>query len=344
MIEVTRLNGEVFVINADLIETVEARPDTVLFLVNGRRYVVRESVSDVVGRVVAFRRSLNVPRGRGTDRRARCRRKEGAAVDLATLIGLLLAVILVIGGIVVGGEPGAFVNFPSLLVTVGGTFGATIMANPMERIRGVGKVLRRAFFAESPDLIGLVQTLVSFAEKARREGLLALEDDTSELDDQFLRKSIQLVVDGTDPELVKGILDTEIGLLEDRHAAGKQMFDTMAELAPAFGMLGTLIGLIQMLRNLSDPDALGPGMAVALITTFYGSFLANVICIPVSRKLAVRSAEEVLSRELMVEGVLAIQAGENPRIVEEKLKVFLPPQLRDVLDEEKNRDGKGEER
>ncbi|QVL35466.1 motility protein A [Aminirod propionatiphilus] len=265
-------------------------------------------------------------------------------MDLATLIGLLLAVILVIGGIVVGGEPGAFVNFPSLLVTVGGTFGATIMANPMERIRGVGKVLRRAFFAESPDLIGLVQTLVSFAEKARREGLLALEDDTSELDDQFLRKSIQLVVDGTDPELVKGILDTEIGLLEDRHAAGKQMFDTMAELAPAFGMLGTLIGLIQMLRNLSDPDALGPGMAVALITTFYGSFLANVICIPVSRKLAVRSAEEVLSRELMVEGVLAIQAGENPRIVEEKLKVFLPPQLRDVLDEEKNRDGKGEER
>lgn len=258
-------------------------------------------------------------------------------MDLASLIGLLLALILVIGGIVVGGEPGAFINFPSLLVTIGGTFGATIMANPMERIRGVGRVLKRVFINESPDLIGLVQTLVSFAEKARREGLLALEDDTSELDDEFLRKSIQLVVDGTDPELVKGILDTEIGLLEERHSASKQMFDIMAELAPAFGMLGTLIGLIQMLRNLSDPDALGPGMAVALITTFYGSFMANVFCIPISRKLAVRSSEEVLSRELMVEGVLAIQAGENPRIVEEKLKVFLPPQLRDVLDEEKKR-------
>lgn len=258
-------------------------------------------------------------------------------MDLASLIGLLLALILVIGGIVVGGEPGAFINFPSLLVTVGGTFGATIMSNPMERIRGVGRVLKRAFINESPDLIGLVQTLVSFAEKARREGLLALEDDTSELDDEFLRKSIQLVVDGTDPELVKGILDTEIGLLEERHSASKQMFDTMAELAPAFGMLGTLIGLIQMLRNLSDPDALGPGMAVALITTFYGSFMANVFCIPISRKLSVRSSEEVLSRELMVEGVLAIQAGENPRIVEEKLKVFLPPPLRDVLDEEKKR-------
>lgn len=258
-------------------------------------------------------------------------------MDLASLIGLLLALILVIGGIVVGGEPGAFINFPSLLVTIGGTFGATIMANPIERIRGVGRVLKRVFINESPDLIGLVQTLVSFAEKARREGLLALEDDTSELDDEFMRKSIQLVVDGTDPELVKGILDTEIGLLEERHSASKQMFDIMAELAPAFGMLGTLIGLIQMLRNLSDPDALGPGMAVALITTFYGSFMANVFCIPISRKLAVRSAEEVLSRELMVEGVLAIQAGENPRIVEEKLKVFLPPQLRDVLDEEKKR-------
>lgn len=264
-------------------------------------------------------------------------------MDLATLIGLLLALILVIGGVVVGGEPGAFVNFPSLLITVGGTLGATIMANPVERIKGFAKVLKRAFVAESPDLIGLVQTLVSFAEKARREGLLALEDDAVELDDVFLRKSIQLVVDGTDPELVKGILDTEIGLLEDRHSSSKQMFDTMAELAPAFGMLGTLIGLIQMLRNLSDPDALGPGMAVALITTFYGSFMANVLCIPVARKLAVRSSEEVLSRELMVEGVLAIQAGENPRIVEEKLKVFLPPQLRDVLDEEKNSGKQAEE-
>jgi len=256
-------------------------------------------------------------------------------LDLATVLGLILAVVLVVGGIVTGGEPGAFVDIASVLITVGGTFGAVIMSNPMERIRDLGKILHKAFFAESPDLVELVQTLVSFAEKARREGLLALEEDAMQLEDGFLRKSIQLVVDGTDPELVKAILDAEIGILEERHVGNKQMFDTMAELAPAFGMLGTLIGLIQMLGHLEDPDALGPGMAVALITTFYGSVLANIFGIPISRKLSVRTSQEVLSRELMVEGVLAIQAGENPRIVEEKLKIFLPPKLRNELEAER---------
>ncbi|MDD2207073.1 MAG: motility protein A [Aminobacterium sp.] len=262
-------------------------------------------------------------------------------MDLATVIGLSVALILVIGGIVAGGEPMSFVNFPSLLITLGGTLGATIMANPVERIKNIGKILGRAFFSQSPDLVSLVQTIVSFAEKARREGLLALESDAAELDNEFLKKSIQLVVDGTDPELVKAILDTEIGVLEERHVANKSMFDTMAELAPAFGMLGTLIGLIAMLRNLDDPDALGPGMAVALITTFYGSFIANVFAIPVSRKLSTRSSEEVMARELMVEGVLAIQAGENPRIVEEKLKVFLPPLQREKLEEEEKQAREG---
>ncbi|MCF7935520.1 MAG: motility protein A [Synergistales bacterium] len=260
-------------------------------------------------------------------------------MDLATVIGISLAFILVVGGIVAGGDAGAFVNFPALLIVIGGSMGATIISNPLERILNIGKVVRRAFFASSPDLIGLVQTMVSFAEKARREGLLALEDDAAELDDVFLGKSIQLVVDGTDPELVKSILDTEIGLLEERHVQNKKIFDSLGELAPAFGMLGTLIGLIQMLRNLEDPDALGPGMAVALITTFYGSFLANAFAIPLARKLGARTSEEVLSRELMVEGVLAIQAGENPRIVEEKLKVFLPPVQRQVLEEQKNTGG-----
>lgn len=259
-------------------------------------------------------------------------------MDLATVIGLSLALILVIGGIIAGGDPGAFVDVTSLLITAGGTLGTVIMSNPIERFKDMGKVIKRAFFSSSPDLVGLVQTMVSFAEKARREGLLALEEDASQLEDDFLRKSIQLVVDGTDPELVKAILDTEIGLLEERHSQNKKMFDTMAELAPAFGMLGTLIGLILMLKNLDDPNALGPGMAVALITTFYGSFIANVIALPMSKKLGVRTAQEVLSRELMVEGVLSIQAGENPRIVEEKLKVFLPPVMRLLLEESKKKD------
>ncbi len=256
-------------------------------------------------------------------------------MDLATFVGFGLALILVIGGMFAGGDIGIFINVPSLLITGGGAIGVTIMANPMSRVKKAIGMVKKAFFSQDVDLIGLVRTMVSFAEKARREGLLALEEDVSKLEDEFLKKGIQLVVDGTDPELVKSILDTEIGLLESRHAENKAMFDTLGEMAPAFGMLGTLIGLIQMLKNLDDPDALGPGMAVALITTLYGSFIANVVAIPIAKKLSVRSSQEITARELVVEGVLAIQAGENPRIVEEKLKVFLPPELRRALEREK---------
>ena len=195
----------------------------------------------------------------------------------------------------------------------------------------MGGVLKSAFVSKEPNLLGMVQTIVSFAEKARREGLLALEADVSELDNEFMKKSIQLVVDGTDPELVKAILDTEIGVREDRHLSNKAILDSMAELAPAYGMIGTLIGLIAMLGNLQDVSALGPGMAVALITTMYGSMVANMFAGPLAKKLAARSAQQIVAMELMVEGILAIQAGENPRIVEEKLKVFLPPKLRGTL-------------
>ena len=252
-------------------------------------------------------------------------------MDLTTIIGLLAAWILVIGGMAAGGNIGAYVDFPSVLITGGGTFGAIIVSFPIDILRAVGGTIKTAFVSHDPDLLAMVQTIVSFAEKARREGLLALENDLAELSDEFLRKSIQLVVDGTDPELVKAILDTEIGILENRHAGNKAVFDTMAELAPAYGMIGTLIGLIAMLGDLEDVSKLGPGMAVALITTMYGSMLANMFAIPIAKKLAARSGKEIVSMELMVEGILAIQAGENPRIVEEKLKVFLPPKLRERL-------------
>jgi chemotaxis protein MotA len=256
-------------------------------------------------------------------------------VDLASIIGLSLSIIVVVWGMVMGGDIMAFYDLPSILIVLGGTFGATMLANPIERSKNFPRIIKHAFTSEQIDMIGLIQTLVSFAEKARREGLLALEEDASQLDDEFMRKSIQLVVDGTDPELVKSILDTEIGLLEERHGSNKGYLDSIAELGPAFGMLGTLIGLIQMLGNLSDPDALGPGMAVALVTTFYGSVLANMFAIPMGKKLVQSSSKEILCRELMVEGILSIQAGENPRIVEEKLKVFLPPKMRRLLDEGK---------
>ena len=256
-------------------------------------------------------------------------------MDLASIVGLSFSAIVVIWGMVLGGDVKAFWDAPSVLIVLGGTLGAAMLANPIERTKNLLNILKHAFVSEQIDMIGLIQTLVSFAEKARREGLLALEEDAGQLDDEFMRKSIQLVVDGTDPELVKSILDTEIGLLEERHSSNKGYIDSIAELGPAFGMLGTLIGLIQMLGNLSDPDALGPGMAVALITTFYGSLMANMFAIPMGKKLVQNSSREILCRELMVEGILSIQAGENPRIVEEKLKVFLSPKMRKLLDEGK---------
>ncbi|GHV33157.1 motility protein A [Synergistales bacterium] len=260
-------------------------------------------------------------------------------MDITTVVGVLMSWILVLAAMNAGGNIGAYYDFPSILITVGGTAGAVICSNPADILKSFGGVTKSAFVSNDPNLLGMVQTLVSFAEKARREGLLALEADVSELQDEFLRKSIQLVVDGTDPELVKAILDTEIGILESRHSSTKAIYDNIAELAPAYGMIGTLIGLIAMLGNLADVSALGPGMAVALITTMYGSMMANMFSIPIAKKLANRSAKEVLSMELMVEGILAIQAGENPRIVEEKLKVFMPPKLRAVMSAEQQQKG-----
>ena len=251
-------------------------------------------------------------------------------MDLTTIIGLLISWIMIIGAGVISGQGslGPYMDVPSVMIVTMGTIGATIASYPADLLKSLGGTIKNAFVSDDPNLLATVQTIVSFAEKARREGLLALENDLTELKDEFLKKSIQLVVDGTDPELVKAILDTEIGVLETRHFGNKAVLDTAAELSPAFGMMGTLIGLIAMLGNLEDVSRLGPGMAVALITTMYGSMMANMFCIPLSKKLAGRSAKEVVSMELMVEGILAIQAGENPRIVEEKLKVFLPPKLR----------------
>lgn len=239
-----------------------------------------------------------------------------------------------------GGNFGAYVDMPSLMITIGGAVGATVISNPADRIKSMSGGLKSVFIAHEPNLVGMVQMITSFAEKARREGLLALEGDVAELDNEFLKKSIQLVVDGTDPELVRAILDTEIGVLESRHSANKSVFDTLAEFGPSYGMIGTLVGLIAMLGNLSDVGSLGPNMAVALITTMYGSMLANMFAIPVGKKLAARSAQEVTAMELMVEGILSIQAGENPRTVEEKLKVYLPPKLRNAFAQQQ---GGGEE-
>lgn len=244
-------------------------------------------------------------------------------MDLTTVLGLLGGAAVIIWAMADGGDIRIFWDLPSLILVVGGTLGATVVSVPADQLRQVFRVLRAAFSSRMRTPDEVIPLLVHFAEKARREGLLAMEEEASQLDDPFLRKGLQLVVDGVDPELVREVLEIEIQFLEERHAMGRRIFQIAGNFAPAFGMLGTVVGLIQMLVNLSNSSALGKGMALALITTFYGAILANVVFLPIANKLAAKSEQEVLLMHLAVEGVLAIQAGENPRIVEEKLNAFL---------------------
>lgn len=257
-------------------------------------------------------------------------------MDLATLIGILAGIILLLSGMGSGGSLSAFFDLPSVFITIGGSSAAMMINFPFSQFISAFKSVRWAFFARPLSIAEIINTLVTFAEKARREGLLALEDEAQETGDAFLQKGIQLVVDGTDPELVKDILEIELSFQEERHKANKGFFEAWGALAPSFGMIGTVIGLIKMLRNLSDAASIGPAMAVALITTFYGAVLANFLLLPIAGKLSIRSGEEVLMRQIMIEGILSIQAGENPRIVEEKLKSFLPPKEREVVQRRKN--------
>lgn len=257
-------------------------------------------------------------------------------LDFGTIVGLVFGWAVVILAVMM--EPrssGLFIHIPSMLITFGGTIAATIANFPVKDLARLPKIMSVALREDAYNPKEVIASLVHLAEKARREGLLALEDDLQNENDEFLKKGIQLVVDGTDPDLVRSILEIEISYLEERHQLGQSIFKYMASVAPAFGMIGTLIGLIQMLTTLENPDAIASAMGVALITTLYGSLLANIVCTPLAGKLGIRSRNEVLLKELMVEGILSLQAGENPRIVEEKLKSFLSPQNRNNLQEVK---------
>ncbi|WCL49604.1 motility protein A [Leptospira sp. GIMC2001] len=260
-------------------------------------------------------------------------------MDIASVIGLGLGVFLLLFGTIQAGlSPLDLINIPSVFITFGGATAATMISQPWEGTLTVGKITQKVFQTPKFDLPNLIITLVSFSEKARREGLLALEDDINDLPEEFLRKGIQLVVDGTDPELVRNIMETEIDNVAKRHLNGRAWWDAWGGLAPGFGMLGTLIGLIAMLNNLGagDPSLIGSGMAAALITTLYGSLGSNLIAIPFVRKLTRRSEDELIVKQVMVEGTLSIQSGDNPRIVKEKLASFLAPVDRVSLKEEDN--------
>ena len=249
-------------------------------------------------------------------------------MDLATLIGIITAFSLVFTSISLGGGISLFINIPAMMIVGGGTLGATMVNYPLPDIFKVSKVVKNAFFLHKFTTQELIGNFVELAGTARREGILALESVINDINDEFMQKGLQLSVDGLEPLSIKNILDTEIIAIQDRHKLGAEIFTTLGTFAPALGMIGTLIGLVQMLQTMEDPSTIGPSMAVALLTTFYGALAANVICLPIAGKLKTRSSEEVMMKELMSEGILSIAKGDNPRLLEQKLNAFLPPQLR----------------
>ncbi len=243
-------------------------------------------------------------------------------MDLTTLIGISAGFACVFISIMLGGDIASFIDPASIFIVFGGVICATLASFPMKRIMNLLKAVKNAFRKDTADVCEDVEMLIGMANTARREGILALEGSAEDIQDPFLKKGIMMIVDGSDPELIKGIMETDLEFVKERHAENRAILDAAAAYSPAFGMIGTLIGLINMLKNLSDMSALGPSMAVALVTTFYGTMLANLVFGPLSKKLKAIGNREYLRKEMILEGLRSIQDGENPRIIREKLNAF----------------------
>ncbi len=257
-------------------------------------------------------------------------------MDIATLIGVIGAGALIVSAIMMGGDIMGFVNIPSLVMVVGGTVMALLANYPLPKVLGMIAIMKKTLFAAASDPREYIEKIVKYAEKARKEGMLALEEYAETEENHFLRKGLRLAVDGNDPAVLQQIMETDIDQQRNRHTEGKKILESGGTFAPAFGMIGTLVGLVNMLATLDDPSTIGAGMAVALLTTLYGAVMANAFFLPLAGKLEARSREENLIREMIIEGVLAIQSGDSPRIVEEKLKSFLMPTVQNAMDEEKD--------
>jgi chemotaxis protein MotA len=216
-----------------------------------------------------------------------------------------------------------YINGPSIFITVGGTFGALVASTPMEDLKKLFPLVMLSMRKSEIDLNQQIEDIVDMANIARRNGLLALEDRINGMEDPFMKNGVMLILDGTDPELVKNVMETEVYFIDERHSRNAAIFDRGSALSPAFGMIGTLIGLINMLQQLDDSAALGPAMAVALITTFYGVLMANVIFNPIANHLRLKSMDEQVQKNIIIEGILSIQDGENPRVIRDKLKAFI---------------------
>jgi chemotaxis protein MotA len=244
-------------------------------------------------------------------------------MDVATIIGILLGFFVITTAIVVGGGWQVFIHLPSMAITMGGMFCATLIHFSLPQLLAIFSVIKKTIVTRIPSQSELIQKMVNFAAINRRDGALALEQEVSSIKDLFFVKGLQMLVDGQDSEMIRDLLSLEIQYLQERHSTGKKILEFMGAAAPAFGMIGTLIGLVQMLRNLESPDSIGAGMAVALLTTFYGALSANLVFIPLAGKLGIYSKAETTSKEMILEGVCAIAEGDNPTTVREKLQAFI---------------------
>lgn len=249
-------------------------------------------------------------------------------MDLATIIGIISAFSLVIIAVASGGGLSWFLDGPSALIVFGGTFGAVLVNYPLSDVMGVIKVAQNAFFKREQKVRDIINLMVAISKVSRRDGMLALQNMSNELKDPFLLKAVDLMIDGVEPADVTNILETELDFIEERHRLGAEIFTSLGNFAPAMGMTGTLIGLVQMLMRMNEPSTIGPAMSVALVTTFYGVILANLLFLPIAGKLKRLSAQELLVKQLIINGVSSVQAGDNPRILEQKLHSFVSPHER----------------
>ncbi len=262
-------------------------------------------------------------------------------MDLTTLIGLLVGFgSILLAFIEEGGSLGMLVVVSAFMIVFGGTFGATIISFTGDELKKVPYFLKIVFTEKKVDYSTVLESLVDTADKARREGLLSLESQLGEIDNDFLSRGLQLVIDGTDPELTRSMLEMEIESFEEHEKVGTEIFMTMGGFGPTMGIIGTVMGMVNVLSNLSNPDDLGPAIAVAFLATLYGISSANLLWIPFGTKIKIKTAREVLLMELILEGILSIQAGENPRVIKEKLMTFLPADVKaKAAEEEKARMG-----
>ena len=252
-------------------------------------------------------------------------------MDSSTTIGIVVAFAAIFGSMVMeGGNPAAIISPPAMLLVLLGTFGAALASGMMKDATKIAGVMKGALFAKVHTADEVIGQVVNYAEKARREGLLALEEAAKDIDDPFLKKGIELAVDGTDPEELRDILENEIASMKTRHRAGAKFFEAMGGYSPTLGIIGTVLGLVHVLENLSDPGKLGHLIAGAFVATLWGVMAANIIWLPIANKLKRISEMEVHHRELLLEGILSIQAGANPRVIEQRLLTYLAPKDREA--------------